>query len=496
MITKTPQNTDFGEILPLLNDVYATKDGVLLNDGTWKDIDLDSSLNSLDTEKLLEQCQEYHPGIYQQHGYSYLCLPRLDFSDESFAVVDLTSFEEVDQSRICKIATQMHSSASSSLVNNSVFQELSHLMEESSWLRNVSSFISLCSADTEVKQITCEMLPRLREIIEAESIGFMPASENTDLDPHWYGPDRSDLAQQILKHHKGWIGKEPIVANYADQHGLPCSYIAVRMVSGDEYFGNLFAINKKEQSLANKTLTNVTGELEFGTNEAGLLEAVASLIGTQAHNHSLYSAKKRLFYGTVQAMTRAVDARDPYTRGHSDRVAYYSRLIANAYGLGEDECEKIYLTGQLHDIGKIGIPDEILNKTGKLTDAEYEAIKLHPSIGYRILEEIDELDYVLPGVLHHHERADGKGYPYGLTGHEMSLDAQIISVSDAFDAMTSSRSYRPSMSVSKAKEIIETSAGTQFTETAVKGFLAAWDLIEAHALSDTSRTQNHPLATS
>lgn len=494
MITSYSQSTHFGTVLSFLNDVYSTKEGILLADGTWDDLAESHPLQSLDTAQLLEQCQEYQTEIYEQGAHKYLCLPRIDFSGESFAVVDLSSYSEEDQNRIGKIAKQLHSSASSSMVSESVYRELSHLMEESSWLRSVSSFISLCNADMEVEEISKQMLPRLKEIIKAESIGFLPSPGQNILDSHWYG-DNADLqASGILSYHKEWTGDHPLVANYVDDDLLPNSYITVRVFSGSVQFGNLFAIQKVGQSLVNKTVTNITGEKEFGTNEAGLLEAVASLIGTQAHNNRLFKAKKQLFYGTIQAMTRAVDARDPYTRGHSDRVARYSQIIASELGFDSDTCDKIFLTGQLHDIGKIGIPDAILNKTGKLTDSEYETIKLHPTIGYRILKDIKEFDYVLSGVLHHHERADGRGYPHGITGDQMSIDAQIISVADAFDAMTSTRSYRPGMPLEEAKHLIELSAGRQFTHTAIDGFLKAWSQIEELARIDVSRNQKHPQA--
>ena len=492
MITSQSQNTHFGTILSFLNDVYATQEGILLADGTWEDLTESHPLQSLDSAQLLEQCQEYQPQVYEQGNHKYLCLPRLDFSDESFAVVDLSPYDVEDQNRISKIAKELHSSASSSMVSESVYRELSHLMEESSWLRNVSSFISICNADTEVEEISKQMLPRLKEIIKAKSIGFLPSTGQDVLDSHWFGNNDDLQASRILSHHTDWTGDQPLVANYVDDGSLPHSYIAVRVFSGGVQFGNLFAIQKIGQSLENKFETNITGEKEFGTNEAGLLEAVASLIGTQAHNNRLFKDKKQLFYGTIQAMTRAVDARDPYTRGHSDRVARYSQLVAAALGLDSDACDKIFLTGQLHDIGKIGIPDAILNKTGKLTDSEYEVIKQHPTIGYRILKDIQEFDYVLSGVLHHHERADGRGYPHGITGDQMSIDAQIISIADAFDAMTSTRSYRPGMPLEEAKHLIELSAGKQFTHTAIDGFLKAWNQIEGHALIDVSRIKKHP----
>lgn len=154
----------------------------------------------------------------------------------------------------------------------------------------------------------------------------------------------------------------------------------------------------------------------------------------------------------IETLRRTVDAKDKYTRGHSDRVAQYSILIGKKLGLSYEDLEILRIGGLFHDIGKIGIPDNILLKTSKLTDSEYNEIKKHPSIGAYILENSKVFKDIIPIVLHHHERYDGKGYPDNLKGEDIPFMARIVSVSDSFDAMTSKRSYRDSLSINIVKE--------------------------------------------
>lgn len=171
---------------------------------------------------------------------------------------------------------------------------------------------------------------------------------------------------------------------------------------------------------------------------------------------------KDLFYQIAKALSGAIDAKDKYTHGHSVRVAKYSQRIAKMAGMSEDECEKIFLAGLLHDVGKIGIKDAIINKEGKLTDDEYNEIKKHSVLGKEILAEIDKLPYLSIGANYHHERYDGKGYPKGLKGNDIPAMARIIAVADAYDAMTSKRSYREIIPQAQVREQIVMGRGTQF----------------------------------
>ena len=169
-----------------------------------------------------------------------------------------------------------------------------------------------------------------------------------------------------------------------------------------------------------------------------------------------------MFEQTAEALANAIDAKDKYTHGHSSRVAMYSERIARRAGLPEEECENIYFAGLLHDVGKIGIADQIINKEGKLTDEEYAQIKMHPVYGNQILASINKSPYLSIGAHHHHERYDGNGYPDHLKGEDIPEVARIIAVADAYDAMTSKRSYRDPIPQDKVREELVKGIGTQF----------------------------------
>jgi response regulator RpfG family c-di-GMP phosphodiesterase len=166
-------------------------------------------------------------------------------------------------------------------------------------------------------------------------------------------------------------------------------------------------------------------------------------------------------------MADIIEARDPYTGGHVWRVSQFAKLLATKIGLLEEEVIKISVAAYLHDLGKVGIPDDILKKTDALTDAEYAIVKTHPSIGCKLLGGHPLAEMVSSAANEHHERMDGKGYPNGLCGEQLSLTARIVSIADAFDAMTSTRPYRRGMSVEQALCRLEEGAGTQFNSNLV-----------------------------
>lgn len=180
------------------------------------------------------------------------------------------------------------------------------------------------------------------------------------------------------------------------------------------------------------------------------------------YSFKLYLEMKDLYFETVYALTKAVEAKDPYTNGHSQRVADYAEKLAKIMGLKQSRIDTLRTAALLHDIGKIGIQDDILNKPGTLTTEEMNKIKTHPSIGINILSDVDFLSDVREIILKHHEKYDGTGYPDGIGGQEVPIEAYILAVADAFDAMTSDRSYRKGMTTQKALEIIQQDAGSHF----------------------------------
>lgn len=186
---------------------------------------------------------------------------------------------------------------------------------------------------------------------------------------------------------------------------------------------------------------------------------------------STYAELKHRYMDTIETLRLAVDAKDVYTRGHSDRVSYYAVKIGEELGLGDDDLEILRIGGVFHDIGKIGTNDDILLKNAKLDDEEYREIKKHPLKGASILSAMSMFKEVVPLVEYHHERIDGRGYASGLSGDEIPFLAKIISVADAFDAMTSDRVYRTKMSIDDAMEQLKKGKGTQFDENIVDSFI-------------------------
>ena len=193
------------------------------------------------------------------------------------------------------------------------------------------------------------------------------------------------------------------------------------------------------------------------------------------YSFKLYTDMRKVHFDTVRALTSAIDASDPYTRGHSERVTHYSVAIARDMRLSERRVEALEYAGFLHDMGKIGIDHYILTKPGSLTDDEWQAMRKHPVIGARIVSDLDFLKGARDVVLYHHERYDGKGYPEGLAGEQIPLEARITKVADAFDAMMSDRPYRSSLGLQKSVQELENGKGTEFDPKVVEAFLAVLD---------------------
>lgn len=234
--------------------------------------------------------------------------------------------------------------------------------------------------------------------------------------------------------------------------------IAVPLQRQDEILGCLFGLDKTEG--------------DFDSVDAKLLNSISNEAAIYLENAMLFEDVHDLMMGLLHSLTSAVDAKDAYTCGHSERVALISRALAQRAGLSDHQVQRIYMAGLLHDVGKIGVPEAVLQKAGKLTDEEFELIKKHPEIGARILRDVKQVQDIIPGVMHHHERYDGRGYPSKLAGEDIPLMGRIICLADCFDAMTSSRTYRKALPIETALEEIRRNAGTQFDPKLAEVFLS------------------------
>jgi len=243
----------------------------------------------------------------------------------------------------------------------------------------------------------------------------------------------------------GWLGE------FAHQ------LLAVPMLRQDAVLGCFFGLDK------------CSGD--FDSQDSKLLNSIANESAIYLENAMLFEDVHGLMMGLLHSLTSAVDAKDAYTCGHSERVAVLAKELSLRAGLSDAQAERVYMAGLLHDVGKIGVPESVLQKTGRLTPEEFEQMKKHPQIGARILRDIKQISDIIPGVMHHHERFDGQGYPTGLTGENIPVMGRIICLADCFDAMTSNRTYRKALPLEVALTEIQRCSGTQFDPLLTESFL-------------------------
>jgi HD-GYP domain-containing protein (c-di-GMP phosphodiesterase class II) len=379
---------------------------------------------------------------------------------------------------------------SSHLLNT--FEEITLLHRLTEQLSLAKSVVTLCELSvrwlSEVIPAKCVAI-KLNSV--AETYDRNALGERTQRGPMLidFGdcPLDADEVDRFIERLGPHVSTEPLVLNRSATSSPTWFYpnvrelISVPIREGEHLFGWLLAMNHTGAG----EVTN--SEVEFGTVEASLMSSVATILGIHGGNITLYQEQADFFASVVRALTSAIDAKDPYTCGHSDRVARLSVCLARRIGCSEDELDTIYLSGLLHDIGKIGINDIVLRKEGKLTAEEYEHIKTHARIGYKILVDIKQLDDVLPVVLHHHEQWDGRGYPSGMRADEIPFLARIVAVADAFDAMSSDRPYRKGMPDEKLDAILRDGAGKQWDANVVEAFFRVRDVVGRIASAPVAR---------
>jgi HD-GYP domain-containing protein (c-di-GMP phosphodiesterase class II) len=369
--------------------------------------------------------------------------------------------------------------------NTAFLRQVSEDFEELTFLRSMAEHLTLEDSSQGLNRLTDYTLSLLGQIVGVEYLFYLDSragqprvqaawSEQTGSVTSFENWQLESLTRELSQA----MGERPLVRNGILPEDLGFGLrgikeLAIVPVSTTiAQLGWLLAINRSgRQAAMNAEVGWVLSQYELGTREASLLCTAAAMLASHANNLSLLEERETLLVSVVRALVSAVDSRDPYTCGHSERVALYARRLAQEVGLDEDACEKIYLTGLLHDLGKIGISDSVLKKCGPLTEEEFSEIQKHPDLGWAILRELEQFDYVLPGVLHHHERYDGKGYPDKLRGEDTPLSGRLLAVVDSFDAMTSDRPYRAGMPIEKAIDILGDGAGTQWDASLVDAFL-------------------------
>lgn len=230
----------------------------------------------------------------------------------------------------------------------------------------------------------------------------------------------------------------------------------------------------KERTIGVMEVINKRGDRTFTERDMVLFKPLSAQAAVAIERAKLYEDLEDMYISTVKSLAAAIDAKDPYTRGHSERVTRFSMLIAKELGLDDKTQRDVQLCGLLHDVGKIGVPISVLRKKDKLTDEDWKHIRRHPVLGAEIVSPIAQLKELIPNIRHHHERYDGKGYPGKLKGEDIPLISRIIAVADTFDALTSERPYRNGLADKAAAEEMEVVKGTQLDPACVEAFLAGY----------------------
>jgi response regulator RpfG family c-di-GMP phosphodiesterase len=298
----------------------------------------------------------------------------------------------------------------------------------------------------------------------------------------WVPKASLGVPPQMLR--SGFLAGQDNVSKWVIKHGRP------RVFDKDEIGGRFLSsqlrknirsvivhpLMAKGKVIGILSLIRTRGRMSpFTTGQLHSLSIMASKAASAIENSRLYEELKESYLQTLTALANAVEARDIYTRGHTERVCYMAEFLGRQLMWDEEKLWEVKMGGILHDIGKIGVPDAILNKAQTLTHEEFEIMKQHPICGAKILEGIPFLAPAIPYVLYHHERFDGKGYPYGLRNNQIPLQGRLMSVVDTFDAMTSDRPYRKAKSFKTTLKEIKDCAGTQFDPHIAEVFLQAWD---------------------
>ncbi|MCA9014034.1 MAG: HD-GYP domain-containing protein [Planctomycetaceae bacterium] len=344
---------------------------------------------------------------------------------------------------------------------------LDETFEEISLLHEVAQHLKISESPEQLGKLC---LDRIGTLIEAETnIIWFEGQGNTSqfMSDSTAGFDEVTLARLVAQF-DGFNWNQPLVINQVESSLLSLEFpdlhnlVLVPISDGSNSYGWILSCNLLKSE-------------EYGTIQASLLNSVASFLGTHLRNIDLYAQQEELMLSFVKSFISTLDAKDPYTRGHSERVALIAQQLARQLGYSGEFLQNIYLSGLLHDIGKIGVDDGILRKEGKLTDEEFAQIQKHPMIGYKILSGIKKLKHILPGIRNHHEQIDGLGYPDRLKGNDIPLMARIIAVADAYDAMGSDRPYRNGMPLERLELIFREGKGLQWDSDVIDAYFAIRD---------------------
>jgi len=364
----------------------------------------------------------------------------------------------------------------STLIENSrLYSEAREKVERITAMAETSALIS---SSLDVKRVLETVMNVAKDVIDAEASSiFLYDEEKHEFFFEIATGDAGDAVKQIrVPWGKGMVG-------WAAEH---MQTLLIPDVTQDPRFYS--KVDEKSKFITRNAITvplkpknkligvaqvlNKKGGL-FTREDVELFETLSRQAAVAIENASLYTDLQELFLNSIRTVVSLIDAKDDYTAGHSSRVTKYSMMIADQLGFGPEDRKRLELAALLHDVGKIGMPDAILKKPSGLTPEEFAIVKDHPNKGAEALEPIKQMKDIIPGVRHHHEKLDGRGYPAGLAGDQVPMDAQIICVGDSYDAMNSDRPYRKGLGMEESVKRLRQDAGTQFNPTLVEAFVKA-----------------------
>jgi putative nucleotidyltransferase with HDIG domain len=399
--------------------------------------------------------------------------------DAVIAVVQLINkredaeYDEDDQEMAALFASHL----ANVLENTKLYKDVSEKASRVGLFMDTSIHMS---STLDLEEVLDIIMSQAKEVVDAEASSVFLVDENTrDLYFVSATGTGGEMARRIRvpwgKGVVGWVaetGESLLVPDVSkdkrfqkrvdeEDDFVTRSVLAVPLVMKGRVVGVAEALNKR-------------GGGEFSQDDVKLFEALARHAAAAVVNARAYSELEELFKSSIRAVVLAVEAKDRYTHGHTERVTKYSVMTARELGLSAEGVKRVEMAALLHDVGKIGIPDTILGKPGKLTDEEFEIVKGHPVKGAEMMAPIGAMREITPGVRHHHERFDGLGYPDKLRDGEIPLLGRIIAVGDVFDALTTDRPYRAAISVEESLEYLQSNAGYQFDPDVVEAFCKAY----------------------
>jgi len=340
-------------------------------------------------------------------------------------------------------------------------------------LERLSDFRSDMILSHDIPEILQSGIAKFQELVKTEACSVFLVDENgfefrheISIPEHFAQLMEKELDAQIMSGTFGWIINS----------GHPACVPTEVFGKGDHRKLSVMIapLSNKERTLGAVSIVFEQDEDFIRQQTLKLLYILSSFFSLSLENAYLFEDLKKSYFDTIRAVANSVEARDAYTRGHSNRVAEISKIIAAEMGWGRRDLEMIDWGGVLHDLGKVGISDSILNKPGKLTDEEFAIMKSHPSIGGQIIGGIAFLEPLMPYIAQHHERYDGRGYPAGFKGEEIAIQGRLLAIADTYDAMTSDRPYRKGLAAQIAYDEILKCTGTQFDPVLVRAFEKAF----------------------